>query len=90
MINRIIRSDHKIWIHARPAAMIAGLASKFDSVIMLMADERIADAKDVTAVLNLFPRGTEEVELLTEGSDEAQAAEKMEELLLTFQGTDTK
>ena len=85
MINRIIRPERKIWIHARPAAMISVLASKFESVIMLMADERIADARDMAAILNLFPRGTEAVELLCEGNDEVAAAESMEELLLTFQ-----
>jgi phosphocarrier protein len=76
MIRRTIEVSNRLGLHARAAAKLVRLASRFESEVHLAregADQRI-DSKSILGVLMLAAsRGTRLV-VSVEGEDEAEAA----------------
>ncbi len=63
------------FFHARPAAVTAAAAKRFDSVVMVVLGTELADGKDAMSLMRLsHPRGRT-VELIADGPDEAAALE---------------
>src|SRR6476469_3351714 len=56
-------------LHARPAAVLANLATTFQSSIKLQFGDRQANARSVTAIMSLDVRSGAVVHLLASGSD---------------------
>ena len=63
-------------LHARPAAKLVKVASRFASRIVLRSGERTVDVKSLIALLGLTVRPLAEITLMAEGpdSDDALAA----------------
>jgi len=63
-------------LHARPAAKVVKVASRFDSRIILRSGDRTVDVKSLIAVLGLTIRPMSEITLTADGpdADEALAA----------------
>ncbi len=63
------------FFHARPAAVAAAAAKRFDSIVMVALGMELADGKDAMSLMRLnHPRGRA-VELIADGPDEAAAVE---------------
>jgi len=60
-------------LHARPAAVLAGLAKKFTSKIELLKGEETANAKSVVGIMKLNVQHLDKVQLRTTGEDGAAA-----------------
>ena len=60
-------------LHARPAAVLANMAKKFDSRIRLQRDESQANAKSVVAIMGLEVGYGDKVQLIADGADAEQA-----------------
>ena len=60
-------------LHARPAAVLANMAKKFDSRIRLQRDESQANAKSVVAIMGLEVGYGDKVQLIANGADAEQA-----------------
>ena len=65
-------------LHARPAAMLANLAKKFDSRIRLQRGEIQANAKSVVAIMGLEVGYGDKVQLVANGSDAERAVAELE------------
>lgn len=68
-------------LHARPAAVLANLAQKYESVIRLKRGDDQANAKSVMAVMGLEVLEGHKVQVIAHGPDAAQAAEELAEAL---------
>jgi multiphosphoryl transfer protein len=68
-------------LHARPAAVLANLAQKYESVIRLKRGDDQANAKSVMAIMGLEVLTGNKVQVIARGPDAAQAAEELAEAL---------
>jgi phosphoenolpyruvate-protein phosphotransferase len=84
--GRTVTSDAVIipnpeGLHARPAAVLANLAQKYESDIRLKRGDDQANAKSVMAVMGLEVLTGHKVQVIARGPDAAQAAEELAEAL---------
>ncbi|HEC34127.1 MAG TPA: HPr family phosphocarrier protein [Chloroflexi bacterium] len=81
-----LRVINEVGLHARPAAVFVKEAGRFESDIRVrnatMGTDWV-DAKSILGVLTLGVEKDHEIELLVEGSDEAEATASLEELIRT-------
>jgi len=80
MVEKKLKVLNKLGLHARPASMIVQAAMNFSSTITIIKDEYTIDAKSIMGLMMLAAgRGTE-LTFRTEGADENEAMQKMEEI----------
>ncbi|HYE11186.1 MAG TPA: HPr family phosphocarrier protein [Patescibacteria group bacterium] len=72
--------ESKCGLHARPASMVVSTANKFNSNITLKKKDRAANAKSIMGVLSIAAANGDELEVIVEGQDEAEAANALENL----------
>jgi phosphocarrier protein len=77
----VLASKH--GLHARPAADLVRLASKYQSDIKLTKDDITVDAKSIMGVMMLAAECGSEVLITAEGTDEVEAMAAVAELLET-------
>ncbi|HCR16665.1 MAG TPA: HPr family phosphocarrier protein [Candidatus Latescibacteria bacterium] len=70
-----------LGIHARPSALIVQAAAKFVSEITLIKQGLEINGKSIMGVMMLAAETGAVIQVRTEGEDEAQAAEKMVEMI---------
>ena len=75
-------------LHARPAAMIAKIASTYDSKVSISRSDERADAKSVLSLLILAAGKGTHLLLEAEGGDAESALDELEELFLKRFGED--
>ena len=80
MIEKTLTVKNRAGIHARPAAIIAQTANKFDCEIILAKDDTAGNAKSIMGVITMAAGYNTVLTLKTDGSDEAEAAAVMEAL----------
>jgi phosphocarrier protein FPr len=68
-------------LHARPAAVLANLAQKFESDIRLKRGDDSVNAKSVMAIMGLEVLEGHKVQVIARGPDAGQAAEELAEAL---------
>jgi phosphotransferase system HPr (HPr) family protein len=73
--------QHKVGLHARPAAQFVQTAKKFQSDIRVTHNEREANAKSILNVLTLGASQGAVVTIYAEGEDADQALEALEALV---------
>lgn len=83
MIEKLLIVKNRAGIHARPAALIAQAANKFESEITLIHDDITVNAKSIMGVITMAAGYSTEIKLQVEGSDEKKAAETIENLFET-------
>ena len=71
----------KEGIHMRPAGELVKAAKRFESSILIKKDGKTADCKKVFTIMSLAVKCGQEVTVKVEGSDEEQAAAKIEEFM---------
>ena len=83
MIRKTLRIKSELGLHARAAAKLVKLTSRFESDIKLSrlnADEQI-DAKSILGILLLAAAKGTEIEVMTDGKDEGVAMEAVVQLV---------
>lgn len=86
MIRQPVTIINKLGLHARAAAKLVETASKYDSRVELVRDDRAVDAKSIMPVMMLAASQGTEVELMAEGPDEQQAIADLEALINDYFG----
>jgi len=82
MAQKTVVIANRLGIHARPAALIAGAASKFASDIFLSKGEiRDVNGKSIMSVMMLAAEQGSEVTVRAEGEDAEAAVAAVAELL---------
>lgn len=80
-VRREVSIVNKLGLHARAAAKLVTLASGFESDVHIMRGSRRVNGKSIMGVMMLAAgRGTM-IEIEAEGSDEAEAVDRIEELI---------
>lgn len=77
MTEKILTVRNRAGIHARPAAIIAQTANKFQSEILLSRDNCEVNAKSIMGVITMAAGYNTQLTLRAEGPDESEAAETL-------------
>ena len=77
--------DNPLGLHARPAMLLAQKAAEFSSVIKIGRKDRSdsVDAKSIMHLLMLAATQGTSLEIVAEGTDEAEAANALADLVRT-------
>ncbi|MBS1271377.1 MAG: Phosphocarrier protein HPr [Candidatus Marinimicrobia bacterium] len=79
---------NEFGLHARPAAALVSLTSKFDSQIFLIKDDTKVNAKSILGVLVLAAENGSTVQVEAEGEDAEEAISQIKELADNHFGTE--
>lgn len=80
-ISRNIEIINKLGLHARAAAQLVQLASNFTSHIEIEKDNRRVNGKSIMGVMMLAAGKGSEITIYTDGDDEEESMNKIEELI---------
>jgi phosphocarrier protein FPr len=81
IVSEAIVIPNPTGLHARPAAVLANLAKGFESTIKLQAGDRHANARSVTAIMELEVAHGQKVQVVASGPDARAAVEKLSRVL---------
>ncbi len=81
-----IEIKNPVGLHARPAAVLANSAKRFNSEIALVCGDKSANAKSLTAVMGLDIKKGDRVRLTAEGYDATEAMKTLIPLIETGLG----
>ena len=73
-------------LHARPAAVLSGLARQYDAAIQLLCGQTYANAKSLTSLMNLDVRQGDRVTLEARGRDAVDAINALGQAILNGLG----
>lgn len=79
VVSKPIRIGDPTGLHARPAAVIANLASQFESIVQIHFDGHNANAKSLIAIMSLEIPGNSRIQFLASGKDAQRAIAALEE-----------
>lgn len=77
MVNRKVVIKNPTGLHLRPAGILCKEAMKFKSLITFSFRETTANAKSVLSVLGACVKCGDEIEIVCDGEDEAEALEAL-------------
>ena len=79
-IEKILVVQNKMGIHARPAAMIVRVTSKFSGEVFFEKDEEQVNAKSIMGLMMLAAGRGSKIRVTTQGSDGERLIKDLEEL----------
>ncbi len=77
MVSRRVVIKNPTGLHLRPAGILCKEAMKFKSLITFSFRESTANAKSVLSVLGACVKCGDEIELVCDGDDEAEALQAL-------------
>ena len=81
MIKTTARISNKLGLHARASAKLSKLAGSFRADVFLSRNGRRVNGKSIMGVMMLADGVDSEVEIETEGDDEAEAMSALQALI---------
>ncbi|MCM1322311.1 MAG: HPr family phosphocarrier protein [Bacteroides sp.] len=75
MVEKILTVRNRAGIHARPAALIAQTANKFQSEILISKDEIVVNAKSIMGVITMAAGYNTNLVVRASGADEQVAVD---------------
>jgi phosphocarrier protein len=81
MIEKEVTIVNKLGLHARAAAKLVSLASKFSCEIQVAKEGRQVNGKSIMGIMMLAASKDSTITLITDGEDERQAMEEMQSLI---------
>jgi phosphocarrier protein HPr len=81
MVEKQFKVIADTGIHARPATLLVQVASRFNSDINLEAKGKKINLKSIMGVMSLGIGKGEEIKISTEGKDEQEALNALQETL---------
>ena len=81
MIKKPVKIKLDTGLEARPVAQLVQLASQFECEIHVEVEQTEVNAKSIMGMMTLGLDTGEEIIICTDGEDEKEAMEKMEEYL---------
>ena len=82
MISKNLTILNKLGLHARAAAKLVALSNNFKSEIILVKDNKSADARSIMKLLMLSESKGSVLEVSITGKDQEEAMRSIEELFL--------
>ncbi len=80
-MERTVGIINKLGLHARAAAKLVTLASKFEADVMIRKDGREVSGKSIMGVMMLAAAKGSEITLIANGSDAEQAISELTQLI---------
>lgn len=80
MIEKQLDVINKLGLHARAAAKVVSVASRYDSSILVLHKSQTIDAKSIMGLLMLGAAKGSSVTFQVEGEDEQHAMDELEDL----------
>jgi len=80
MIRKNFRINNKLGLHARPAALLAQTAGKFDAKVSVIKDGQEVDGDSILGIMMLAAEYGSEITVIVKGQDEKEAIKRIEEL----------
>ncbi|MFT4046460.1 MAG: HPr family phosphocarrier protein [Solimonas sp.] len=80
-MERTVSIVNLLGLHARAAARLVTLASKFESDVRIRKDGREVSGKSIMGVMMLAAAKGSTITLIAEGADEAQALDELAALV---------
>lgn len=87
-MERTVLIVNKLGLHARAAARLVTLASKFECDVRVRKDGREVSGKSIMGVMMLAAAKGTEITLIAEGQDAAQALDELARLVADRFGED--
>jgi phosphocarrier protein len=81
MLRRPVTIINKLGLHARAAAKLVGMASRYACDVHLVKDNTEVNGKSILGVMMLAASQGTELELVADGEDEAEALDALEDLI---------
>ena len=75
MIEKMLTVKNRAGIHARPAAIIAQTANKFESEISIGREDGLVNAKSIMGVITMAAGYNTQLTLKVSGADEKDAVQ---------------
>ncbi|MGI6432341.1 MAG: HPr family phosphocarrier protein [Sphaerochaetaceae bacterium] len=82
MVEREVEVLNRAGIHARPAALIVKVANQFQSTIYMEKDRMKINGKSIMGIITLGAAYKSRLLITTEGPDEKEAANAIEQLFI--------
>lgn len=76
-MEKTVKVVNETGLHARPAGLLVKLASKFASEIELEYEGKRVNAKSIMGLLTLGIGQGDEIKIIAQGADEAEAVETL-------------
>lgn len=80
MTEKMLTVKNRAGIHARPAAIIAQTANKYQCEVSLSRDDTTVNAKSIMGVITMAAGYNTVLTLRTDGSDEVECANEISAL----------
>lgn len=81
MIKKTIEIKNKLGLHARAAAKFVDEASRYQSSMQVSNGDKAVDGKSIMSIMLLAAAKGSELDITTEGPDEAAAMEGINTLI---------
>lgn len=81
MIKKPVTVKNEGGLDARPIALLVQEASQYASQVYIVVEDKRINAKSIMGMMSLTLSGGEEVTVVAEGTDEAEAVKGMETFL---------
>lgn len=81
MVQKEVKVQNQIGLHARPATFFIQKANEFKSSIWVEKDERRVNAKSLLGVLSLGIVGDQIIKIIADGADEQAAVDALVSLV---------
>ncbi|MDR1523520.1 MAG: HPr family phosphocarrier protein [Endomicrobium sp.] len=78
MKEKIITVSNKMGLHARPAAMLVQVASKYQSSVKIIKDNFDIDAKSIMGIMTLAAGQGSQLKFVADGPDENEVLTELE------------
>lgn len=80
MLEKKVRVQNKLGLHARPAALLVKTANKFKSDVFLTRESQVVNGKSIMGVMMLAANYGSEILLSVKGEDEENALAELSNL----------
>ena len=81
MVKQSLTIINKLGLHARAAAKLTGVASRFSCHITLSTNDKTVDCKSVMSLMLLAASKGTDIEIVTDGRDDIAAMDAVVELI---------
>lgn len=82
MTEKIVQVKNRAGIHARPASLIVKTANLYTSNLFIERDTMRINGKSIMGIITLGASYKTELKIITDGVDEIEAAEAIEQLFI--------
>lgn len=81
MIQRTLKINLNKGLEARPVAMLVQIASQYDSKVYVETEGRKINAKSIMGMMSIGLHNGDELNVITDGTDETNAIAHVEKYL---------